>query len=90
MKLIASDVFIYWKSFLETGAIRRAEKEKSGGISQQAFNRCQADKTALLNFKAVLAQAEQEFYQHLNGDSDNCPFRLRELGEITDVKKMAD
>jgi len=37
MKLIASDVFICWKSFLETGAIRRAEKEKSGGRSQEFF-----------------------------------------------------
>jgi len=54
---------------------------------QQAFNRCQADKAAWLTLKAELAQAEQELYQHLNGDSENCPVRLRELREITDVKK---
>ena len=54
---------------------------------QQAFNRCQADKTAWLNLKAGLAQAEQELYQHLNGDNDNCPVRLAELRESIDVKK---
>lgn len=36
MKLIASDVFIYWKSFLKTGGINQAESDKSGGRSQES------------------------------------------------------
>jgi hypothetical protein len=36
MKLIASDVFICWQSFLETGGSNQAERAKSGGRSQES------------------------------------------------------
>lgn len=55
--------------------------------TQQASEVCEENKTAWLTLKAELVQAEQALYQHLNGDSENCPVRIRELREITYVKK---
>ena len=54
---------------------------------KQAFDICQADKTAWLNLKTERAQAEQALNDHLSGDSENCPVRVAALRGRIEVKK---
>jgi hypothetical protein len=54
---------------------------------QQAFDICQADKTAWLNLKTEREKAEQALNAHLSGDSENCPVRVAALRGRIEVKK---
>ncbi|EKM5761200.1 phage polarity suppression protein [Cronobacter dublinensis] len=54
---------------------------------QQAFDICQADKTAWLNLKTEREKAEQALNDHLSGDSENCPVRVAALRGRIEVNK---
>jgi len=54
---------------------------------QQAFEACQANKSAWLSRKAELASTEQEYREQVQAGDKQCARRMQELRDITDVKK---
>ncbi|MGP3592296.1 phage polarity suppression protein [Vagococcus sp. WN89Y] len=54
---------------------------------QQAFEACQANKSAWFNRKAELDAAEREYREQVQAGEKQCARRMQELRNITDVKK---